>query len=87
MTDTKNDEALLLMRVASVSTRRRLLEEDLAACRRTSRTLALQLFFDFKYPLLKIERLTGHYRPTLRSWIHVAQADGRKLTPEQEAEL
>lgn len=87
MTDTHSDEALLLMRVASVATRRRMLEEDLAACRQTSRALCLQLFFDYNYPLHKIERLTGHYRPTLRSWIHVAQADGHKLSPAQEADL
>lgn len=87
MTDTHSDEQLLLMRVASVATRRRLLEDDLARCRQTSRTLTLELFFDFGYPLLKIEKLTGHYRPTLRSWIHVALAEGRKLPPAQEAEL
>lgn len=87
MTDEPNDEALLLMRVASVSTRRRLLEQDLAACRRTSRDLALSLIFDFGYPLHKVERLTGHYRPTLRTWIDVAKADGRKLSTEQEDEL
>lgn len=87
MTDEHNDEALLLMRVASVATRRRMLEDDLAKCRLTSRTLALELFFDYGYSIRKLERLTGHHRPTLRSWIHVAQADGRKLTPEQEADL
>lgn len=75
------------MRAASVRTRRQLLEEDLAACRQTSRTLALQMFFDFGYSLTKIERILGHYRPTLRVWIQVAQADGRKLTAAQEAEL
>jgi transposase-like protein len=86
MDEDYSDEALLLMRVASVSTRRKLLEADLAACRRSSRTLCLALIFKHGYSVNKVARLTGHYRPTLDSWIRVAKADGHQLRPEQETE-
>jgi hypothetical protein len=80
MEEDHTDEALLLMRVASVATRRKLLESDLAACRRTSRNLALALIFDHGYSQYRVAKLTGHMRPTLESWIRVAEADGRKRT-------
>jgi transposase-like protein len=86
MEEDYSDEALLLMRVASVHTRRRLLEDDLAKCRRTSRALALALLFDHGYSIAKVARLTGHHRPTLDTWIRVAQADGRQLPHSQEAD-
>jgi hypothetical protein len=65
------------MRCASIRTRRALLEDDLAKCRQTSRDLALELIFDFNYPLRRVEAITGHFRPTLRVWVARAIADGR----------
>jgi hypothetical protein len=64
---TKLDTILELVRVTRA--KREQYEADLAECRRESRALALQLVFDFGYPLTRVSALTGHMRPTLRVWV------------------
>jgi hypothetical protein len=83
----KVTEAQLLDLVEAARRRREELEAELRETRATSRALALELLFRFGYPLKRVETLTGHMRPTLRSWIAVAQSSGRRLNRDQLGEM
>ena len=67
----------LIDAASAVRVQREMLELQLSGCRRTSRDLALRLLIEFEQPLDRVSRLTGHHRPTLKSWLDVELAKGK----------
>lgn len=75
----------LLEEVARTRGKLDAIEANWKTTREYSRSLALKLMFEYEYPLLKVARLTGHQRATLRVWAQRAIADGlyAERTPYQ----
>jgi hypothetical protein len=59
-----------LLQLAQITRAKREQYEDaLAECRRESKSLALQLIFDYAFSLNRVSAITGHMRPTLKVWV------------------
>lgn len=76
----------LLHEVQKTRIQREVLEGELASTRVASRKLALSLIFDHRFSLGKVESLTGHMRPTLKSWANVEIAR-RRANGESSTEI
>lgn len=68
-------EKELLLRVENTREKLADIEREWKLLRIQSRHYALELWFEHNYSLMRLSRVTGHMRNTLRAWIERALAD------------
>lgn len=76
--DKTRERDLCIATAENIKHQRIELEERLETCRRHSRDLALRLLIEFKLPVLRVSRITGHMRQTLMTWVESELAKGEE---------